>query len=311
MMQIPTASAPIPAHAYSEKAKRHKDGSVLLSIADDRICKLNGVGALTWMILEENPEHLSVDDVVRELSEQFEAINAEGELRYEVSPEQLRDDTAHFLKRMTEMNLLEVITDSRGEESYCIKEGVSGTTSTTVAATAAGKAAFTPPAESELVNASSRARLADSSVPTEGSRSTGGMASVSADEDIKPLKRETFTAFIGLLAVDLLLKFRGFHSLIRRVENWPTAEPRTTDRETCRRVRAMVDRAQMYYPKKAMCLQHSAVVTCLLRRRGVPTEMVMGAQEFPPKGHAWTEVDGEVVNDKATVKDHYVVLRRV
>jgi hypothetical protein len=73
----------------------------------------------------------------------------------------------------------------------------------------------------------------------------------------------------------------------------------------------MVDRAQMYYPKKAMCLQHSAVVTCLLRRRGVPAEMVLAAQEFPPKGHAWTEVDGEVVNDKASVRNHYVVLRRV
>jgi hypothetical protein len=72
----------------------------------------------------------------------------------------------------------------------------------------------------------------------------------------------------------------------------------------------MVDRAQMYYPKKAMCLQHSAVVTWLLRRRGVPTEMVLAAQEFPPKGHAWAEVDGEVVNDAQRVKTKYLELRR-
>src|SRR5215216_5434804 len=147
-MHVATSSTPISAHSYTEKAQRHKDGSVLLSIADDRICKLNGVGALTWMILEENPEGLSVDEVVRELSEQFEAINSEGELRYEVSPEQLREDTGRFLKNLTEMNLLEAMTDSRGQEFYYIKEGVSGTTSGTVAAVAAAITA-TPPAETE------------------------------------------------------------------------------------------------------------------------------------------------------------------
>jgi hypothetical protein len=310
MMQIPTSSAPLPVHVHTEKAKRHKDGSVLLSIADDRICKLNGVGALTWMILEENPEGLSVDEVARELSEQFETINSEGELRYEVSPEQLREDTTRFLKNVTEMNLLEAMTDSRGQEFYYIKEGVSGTTSATVAAVAAATAIPTP-AETESPQSSSRATLADTSAPPEAGQSTEGTAPVSADEDIKPLTHETFTAFMGLLAFDLLLKFRGFQSLIKRVENWPTAQSRATDREICQRVRAMVDRAQMYYPKKAMCLQHSAVVTCLLRRRGVPAEMVLAAQALPPKGHAWAEVEGEVINDSQRVKGKYLELRRI
>lgn len=299
MMQIPTSSAPLPVHVHTEKAKRHKDGSVLLSIADDRICKLNGVGALTWMILEENPEGLSVDEVVRALREQFEAINSEGELRYDVSPEQLRQDTARFLKSLTGMNLLEAMIDSRGQEFYYIKEGVSGTTSGTVVAVAAAET-ISPPAPDEVPPA-----------PIETSQTIGATAPVSADEDIKPLKRETFTAFMGLFAFDLLLKFRGFQSLIKRVESWPTAELRVKDSDVCKRVRAMVDRAQIYYPKKAMCLQHSAVVTCLLRRRGVPAEMVLAAQEFPPKGHAWAEVEGEVINDNQRVKARYVELRRI
>jgi hypothetical protein len=230
------------------------------------------------MILEENPEGLSIDGVVRELGDQFEAINSEGELRYDVPPEQFREDTTRFLKRLTEMNLLEVITDSRRQEFYCIKEGVSGTSSVTAST------------DSEA----------------------GGLASsVSADKDIKPSKRETLTGFVGLLAFDLLLKFRGFESLIKRVENWPTAEPRTIDRELCRRVRAMVDRAQMYYPKKAMCLQHSAVVTCLLRRRGVPAQMVLAAQVFPVRVHAWTEVEGAVVNDFQSVRTSHREIRRL
>ncbi len=285
MIQIPTSSPQIPAPSFTEKVKKHKDGSVLLSIADDRICKLNGVGALTWMILEENPIGLSLDDVVRELSGQFDAINAEGQLQYEVSPEQLRDDTKRFLKNVTEMNLLQMEADSRGQEFYYIKEGVSGTTSTTVVA---AKRIFST-----------------------GTEPSGTTRSVSTAGEIQLLKRETLTAFIGLLMFDLLLKFRGFQSLIKTVEDWPTAEPPTTDLETCRRVCAMIDRAQMYYPKKAMCLQRSAVITCMLRRRGVPAEMVLGAQEYPTKGHAWAEVSGVVVNDHSGVNARYRELRRI
>ena len=255
---------------------------MLLSIADDRICKLNGVGALTWMILEENPVGLTVDDVVQQLSDQFGVINAEGELRYEVSRKQLHDDTAHFLKKISEMKLLRIETDPGGRQFYHIKEGVSGTTSSTIAAAMPDDQVTT--------------------VPTQSEQATG---------DVRPSKRETFTAFVALLSFDLLLKWRGFQSLIEKVEHWPTAKPRTTNLDLCKRVRAMVDRAQMYYPKKAMCFQHSAVVTCLLRRRGVPAEMVLAAQEFPPKGHAWVEVEGHVVNDSPIVKKSHRVLKRV
>lgn len=275
MTQAATSSTPI-APSYTERAQRHKDGSVLLSIADDRMCKLNGVGALTWVVLEENPTGLSVEDVVRKLSTQFDAINAEGQLHFKVSPEQLKSDTVRFLRKMTEMKLLVRGADSSGREFYNISEGVSGTTSRRVA----DMGAVTAPASK-------------------------------FSPQIRPSKRETLTAFIGLLAFDLLLKFRGFQSLINKVEHWPIAEPRCTDPESCRRVRAMVDRAQTYYPKKAMCLQHSAVVTCLLRRRGVPAEMILAAQHFPAKAHAWVEVAGTVINENQSVRTKYFRLRQV
>ncbi len=275
MTQAATSSIPI-APSYTERAQRHKDGSVLLSIADDRMCKLNGVGALTWVVLEENPTGLSVEDVVRKLSTQFDAINAEGQLHFKVSPEQLKSDTVRFLRKMAEMKLLVRGADSSGREFYNISEGVSGTTSRRVA----DMGAVTAPASK-------------------------------FSPQIRPSKRETLTAFIGLLAFDLLLKFRGFQSLINKVEHWPIAEPRCTDPENCLRVRAMVDRAQTYYPKKAMCLQHSAVVTCLLRRRGVPAEMILAAQHFPAKAHAWVEVAGTVINENQSVRTKYFRLRQV
>lgn len=290
MMPMSTTSTLDSPHPLTDRVRRHRDGSVVLSAADDRICKLNGVGALTWMVLEQSETALNVDEVVRELSAQFDAINEEGELLYAVAPIQLREDTARFLANLVHMNLLYAKPGSDGREYYRIKVGVSGTTSATVAA-------ITEPSKITAV---------DSTIP-----SLQGSRELDPPTEIKPSKRETFSAFLGLLAFDLMLRLAGFNTLITRVERWPIAEPRSTDGEMCRRVRAMVDRAQMYYPKKAMCLQHSAVVTCLLRRCGFPAEMVLAAQEFPPKAHAWVEVLNEVVNDSGEVKEKYHEFRRL
>lgn len=266
-------------------AKKHHDGCVLLSTANDRIFKLNGVGALTWLVLEQNPNALSLEDVVDELYRQFESINHTGEMRYEVSREQLRSDTNRFLASLADAGLVQVLTYSNGRQSYRCREGVSGTTSTTLTEVTSTQASHV-----------SSAAITTSATQTPKSRSS---------------KRETLTALFGLLAVDLLLRFRGFEALIKRVEGWPTAEPQTTDPELCRRICAAVNRAQVYYPKKAMCLQHSAVVTCLLRRHAVPAQMVLAAQEFPPKAHAWVEVSGAVVNDFKQVKTRYRELKRI
>jgi len=259
---------------FADRVKKHKDGSVLLSIVNNRICRLNGVGALTWMIFEDAKTDLSINEVVLRLRQQFDAINAEGELSYEVSTVQLHADTFFFLNKLVAMNLLERVYDANGLELFRMKKDVSGTTSSKDTATEVAP-------------------------------------EVSGAERIRVSKRETVTAFLGLLAFDLLLKFGGFRVLIERVERWPTATPRATGIEICRRVRAMVDRAQMYYPKKAMCLQHSAVVTCLLRRRGVPAQMVLAAHEFPVRVHAWSEVEGYVVNDHQNVKNQHREMRRV
>jgi Transglutaminase-like superfamily/Coenzyme PQQ synthesis protein D (PqqD) len=260
-------------------AGKHRDGSVLLSAANDRIFKLNGTGALTWTVLEQSRVPLCLEEVVQELCVQFERLNAAAEMQFDVSAEQLKQDTSRFIKSLTDNGLLQVVTDASRGECYRIKADVSGTTATTLA--------------------------------QNGGEAVAQITSVVDGPPISPSRRQTLTAFFGLIAFDLLLKFRGFAALVKKVENWPTTAPHTADSETCRRVCAMVNRAQVYYPKKAMCLQHSAVVTCLLRRQGVPAEMVLAAQEFPPKGHAWVEVEGRVVNDFRQVKTRYRELRRI
>lgn len=271
---------------FSIVAKKHSDGCVLLSTATDRIFKLNGVGALTWTLLEQSAEALSLDEVVDELRRQFEEINRNGEMHYETSREQLRTDTARFLTALAEAGLVRVLIDHNGRETYRILDGVCGTTSKTIA---------------QVTSTEKTNNLPAVSPPT----------SIPEVAKTHPGKCETLTAFCALFAFDLLLRFRGFEALIKKVESWPTAEPHTTDPELCRHICTAVNRAQVYYPKKAMCLQHSAVVTCLLRRNGVPAEMVLAAQEFPPKAHAWVEVAGAVVNDFKQVKGRYRELKRI
>ena len=76
------------------------------------------------------------------------------------------------------------------------------------------------------------------------------------------------------------------------------------------RICAAVDMACIWYPKEVLCLQRSAATACLLKRYGIPAQMVIGAQQMPFRAHAWVEVDGRVVNDKPYTLEMYAVLDR-
>lgn len=113
-------------------------------------------------------------------------------------------------------------------------------------------------------------------------------------------------AFFGLLAFDLLGLGRNFARLHRTVANWRVNNNNTVDGaidEVC----DAVNRACAWYPKRTLCLQRSVVTTCLLRSYGIPARMVLGAQKLPFRAHAWVEVDGRPVNERANVHEIYGV----
>jgi len=64
------------------------------------------------------------------------------------------------------------------------------------------------------------------------------------------------------------------------------------------------------YFKEVQCLQRSATLVCLLRDCGAPASLVIGAQHIPFNGHAWVELEGEIVNDNRANLGKYVVLDR-
>ena len=116
-------------------------------------------------------------------------------------------------------------------------------------------------------------------------------------------------AYWMLICFDLILARGDFRALYEKVHNYPV-RPHVLAHDTEDRVCSAVDMACIWYWKEVLCLQRSAVTNCLLRSRGIFAQMVIGTQQLPFKAHAWVEVDGRVVGDKAYVKEMYVVLDR-
>ena len=116
-------------------------------------------------------------------------------------------------------------------------------------------------------------------------------------------------AYLMLIYFHFYLVRGDFSMLYKRVRN---TQPRTapSDPDAVERICAAVDMACIWYWKEVLCLQRSAVTACLLKRYGIPAQMVIGAQQIPFRAHAWVEVDGRVVNDKPYTPEMYAVLDR-
>ncbi len=116
-------------------------------------------------------------------------------------------------------------------------------------------------------------------------------------------------AYLELVVFDRYLRHNAFAALYERVRNYPICAIAARVASVERICRA-VDLAGIWYPKQVLCLQRSAVTTCLLRHCGVAAQMVIGVQQIPFRAHAWVEADGRVVSDKPYMREMYTVLDR-
>ena len=116
-------------------------------------------------------------------------------------------------------------------------------------------------------------------------------------------------AYWWLILFDFFLARGNFPALYDKVRNYPIGAETPGD-NAVEQICSAVDMACIWYWKEALCLQRSAATACLLKKYGVPAQMVIGAQQMPFKAHAWVEVDGRVVNDKPYTPEMYAVLDR-
>lgn len=116
-------------------------------------------------------------------------------------------------------------------------------------------------------------------------------------------------ALLGLVVFDLFHFGNSFTWIHRFVRSWEAGSPMAST-QAVERVCEAINFACIWYPKRVLCLQRSAVTTCLLRSCGVAAEMVLGAQKCPFKAHAWTEVGGQPINERRDVRTTYLVWDR-
>ena len=118
-----------------------------------------------------------------------------------------------------------------------------------------------------------------------------------------------FRALCGLLVYDVLNTFCNFQTIHSTIRHWKVAR-RPSDKDTVARVCQAINYACIWYPKRALCLQRSFVTTYLLRKSGMPAQLLMGAQKVPFKAHAWVEIEGGAINERSNVQATYAVWER-
>ena len=116
-------------------------------------------------------------------------------------------------------------------------------------------------------------------------------------------------AVLALFIYDIVLMCGHFKAMYRTVKRWKVAN-RVAGQNTIDRVCTAVNYACAWYPKQALCLQRSFAITYLLRKCGVPAQMVLGAQKLPFLAHAWVEVEGRPINERSNVQAKYGVWDR-
>ena len=119
----------------------------------------------------------------------------------------------------------------------------------------------------------------------------------------------TMKAYLMLTHFDIYLVRGDFAALYDKVRSYPLHGTKPTANSILR-ICSAVDTACIWYWREVLCLQRSATTACLLRRHGVPAQMVIGVQQLPFRAHAWVEVGGRVVNDKPYIPEMYAVLDR-
>jgi hypothetical protein len=118
-------------------------------------------------------------------------------------------------------------------------------------------------------------------------------------------------AFAALLFVDGMMRLAGYARLRESLSRCRVRRTSPSPDVVAERVLAAVERAAVYYPRRTMCLQRSAVLTWLLRKSGVPAELVIGCRHTPFYAHAWVEVAGQVVGDASRVRETYQEMERI
>jgi hypothetical protein len=101
----------------------------------------------------------------------------------------------------------------------------------------------------------------------------------------------------------------GFPGVYRHLKQQLVAK-RQRDTSLVPAICEAVDIAACFHHKGVRCLQRAVVTVILLRRHGIAANFVIVYRSSPFLAHAYAEVDGRIVNDKAGYADRLNLLHR-
>ena len=157
--------------------------------------------------------------------------------------------------------------------------------------------------QSASISSSSELNAHESSLPVDGPQDSTSYSATLVNAIF-------WKALLGLLLFDIILSLLSLRALCSVVRRWPVRTYSSCTRSyAISLVLRAVDKACVWYPKKALCLQRSAVTTYLLRELGMPASMIVGVRPMPLLAHAWVEVDQVVIGDFPRVKRFYQSLK--
>ncbi len=119
----------------------------------------------------------------------------------------------------------------------------------------------------------------------------------------------------------ILLKVKGWptsHRFLSKLSARKSSLANLAPLDSVRLARSEIVYCQLVvrlFAPNARCLQRSVPLTAYLLALGLPAQLVVGRTRFPfiwlPDFHAWTELQGLVVNDYIEDESAYTVLHRI
>ena len=117
-------------------------------------------------------------------------------------------------------------------------------------------------------------------------------------------------SYLLLIAVGIGLRTGGLKRCYEIARNSKMNQVADGLRVPYERICRAIDLACVFYPTTVLCLQRSIAGVAVLRAYGWPAEFVTGCSIGTFEDHAWIEINGTVVNDKAYIHEMYQVLDR-
>lgn len=247
-----------------------RDGCLLLWLGGNVVFSLNESALVIWLEMERNSRGVSIRQLVDYLDDYY--------LPEGVSRLRLRRDVEQLITALSDRGFLTETQSNSPDPAYRIKEDVFRT------------------ASDDMSDAGIDDHFKTALAYRPNDDPECGRLRALAD---------TWLGLVAIILYEIALRVCGFGRLCVMVERWPMRKIRVWLPIRVRQICAGIDRARLWYPKKVLCLQHSAVVTSLLRRQGIPAQMIFGARRKPFYAHAWSEIHGVVVNDEQAVRNRY------